>query len=42
MCGDGNLRPHYIQTEDYPFAVSAAFDTPVETKGSLSRVPLCF
>lgn len=42
MCRDGNFRPHYIQTEDYSFAVSVAFDTPVETKGSLSQVPLCF
>lgn len=40
MCGDGNFRPHYTQTEDYSFAVTAAFDTPVKTKGSLSQMPL--
>lgn len=40
MCGDGNFRPHYTQPEDYPFAVSVVFDTPVKTKGSLSPMPL--
>lgn len=40
MCGDRNFRPHYTQTEDYSFAVTAAFDTPVKTKGNLSPVPL--
>lgn len=40
MCGDGNFRPHYTQTEDYSFAVTAAFDTPVKTKGNLSQTPL--
>lgn len=40
MCGDRNFRPHYTQTKDYSFAVSAAFDTPVQTKGNLSWMPL--
>lgn len=40
MCGDGNFRPHYTLTEDYFFAVTAAFDTPVKTKGNLSQMPL--
>lgn len=40
MCRDGNFRPHYTQTEDYSFAVTAAFDTPVKTKGNLSQTPL--
>jgi hypothetical protein len=40
MCGDGNFRPHYTQNEDYSFAVTAAFDTPVKMKGNLSLIPL--
>lgn len=40
MCGDGNFRPHYTQTEDDSFAVTAAFDMPVKTKGNLSQAPL--
>ena len=40
MCGDGNFRPHYTQTEDDSFAVTAAFDTPGKMKGNLSQAPL--
>lgn len=40
MCGDGHFRPHYTQTEDDVFAGTAAFDTPVKTKGDLSQTPL--
>lgn len=40
MCGDGNFRPHYTQTEDDVFAVTVAFDTSVKTKGDLSQTPL--
>lgn len=29
-----------IHKQDYSFAVTAAFDTPVKTKGSLSQMPL--